>query len=66
MNFFSAIMGVFRELVIYNMHDKFGKDTWKLSCPQVNNNGDTNFEVKCIKIGILLKAVPIYLTSFGQ
>ena len=35
-NFCSAII----ELVICNMHNKFGKYTYKLSCPQVNVNAD--------------------------
>ena len=28
-DFFSAIIEFVRELVISNMHNKFGKDTWK-------------------------------------
>ena len=38
-NFFPAIIKIVRELVISNMHKKFGKDTvhenlFMLSCPQ--------------------------------
>ena len=40
-----AIIELVRELVISNMHNKFGKDTWKtfkLSRPQVNVNADAD------------------------
>ena len=41
----SAIIEIVCELVISNMHNKFGKDTWKkikLSRPQVNINADVD------------------------
>ena len=43
LNLLLAIIEIVRELVISDMHNKFGKDTWKkLSRPQVNVNADAD------------------------
>ena len=44
LNFFSAFIEIVPELVISNMGNKFGKDTWKTSRPQ----GEI-IDVKCEK-----------------
>ena len=44
-DFFSAIIELVGELVISNMHNKFGKDTWKtfkVITPQVNVNAEAD------------------------
>ena len=47
-DFFSAIINLVRELVICNIHNKFGKDTWK-TFQVIAPTRSIIVEVKCEK-----------------